>query len=34
MQREDVEQREAWIAALQAGENPFDEETLKELRGE
>jgi tetratricopeptide (TPR) repeat protein len=28
------EQREAWIAELEAGGNPFDEETLKELRGE
>ena len=26
--------REAWIAALQRGENPFDEETLAELREE
>jgi hypothetical protein len=34
MQREDVEQREAWIAALEAGEDPFDEQTLKELRDE
>jgi tetratricopeptide (TPR) repeat protein len=28
------EQREAWIAELESGGNPFDEETLKELRGE
>ena len=26
--------REAWIAALQRGENPFDEATLAELRKE
>jgi hypothetical protein len=26
------EQREQWIAALKAGKNPFDAETLKKLR--
>ena len=26
--------REAWIAVLQRGENPFDEATLAELRKE
>jgi tetratricopeptide (TPR) repeat protein len=29
-----VAPREAWIEALEAGENPFDEETLEELREE
>lgn len=29
-----AERREAWIEALQAGENPFDEETLAALRDE
>jgi hypothetical protein len=27
-----IAQREAWIAALKAGRNPFDEATLKPLR--
>jgi len=31
---EDVLQREAWIAELEAGRNPFDAETLKALRNE
>jgi tetratricopeptide (TPR) repeat protein len=31
---EDVEQRKAWIATLQGGENPFTEEVLQELREE
>ncbi|NIO70145.1 MAG: hypothetical protein GTN71_14240, partial [Anaerolineae bacterium] len=26
--------REAWIAELEAGRNPFDEATLEELRNE
>jgi hypothetical protein len=26
--------RETWIKTLQAGENPFDEETLKKLRNQ
>ncbi len=29
-----IESRTAWIAALQAGENPFDEATLEQLRNE
>jgi len=29
-----VAARKAWIAALKAGQNPFDEETLKALRSE
>ena len=29
-----TETRQAWIKALQAGENPFDEATLQELAGE
>jgi WD40 repeat protein len=29
-----IKPREAWIAALQAGQNPFDAETLKDLRSE
>jgi tetratricopeptide (TPR) repeat protein len=31
---EAIARREAWIAALEAGENSFDEETLEELRNE
>jgi tetratricopeptide (TPR) repeat protein len=34
MDEEMIARREAWIAALEAGENPFDEATLAELREE
>ena len=30
--QEEIALREAWIAALEAGSNPFDEETLAALR--
>jgi WD40 repeat protein len=32
--KQDIAEREAWIAALEAGRNPFDSATLERLRGE
>jgi hypothetical protein len=34
MNKEAIQRREEWIAALRAGNNPFDDATLEALRAE